>query len=174
MEEGKRIGTQSPTPNPQSLISFPINWKDDQYITRREFTSFLTLLSAALFFTSGLVGLRAWWQRGRLASPSTLRIAQLTDIPVGGVKQFHYPTPGDPCLLVRVSADRFVAYSQKCTHLSCPVIYQAAEQQFHCPCHEGRFAVEDGHPLAGPPKRPLPRITLTVSEGNIWATGVEM
>ena len=32
--------------------------------------------------------------------------------------------------------------------------------QFHCPCHQGFFAPDDGRPLAEPPKRPLPRILL--------------
>jgi len=171
---------QTPRTNPQPLPSphwrgdFPINWDDDHYITRREFASFLTLISGALFLGTGLVGLREWWKRWRLARPTPVRIAQVTDVPVGGVKLYHYPTPDDPCLLIRLSTDRFVAYSQKCTHLSCPVVYRAADQQLYCPCHEGRFAVEDGRALAGPPKRPLPRIMLMRRGEEIWATAVEV
>jgi len=44
---------------------------------------------------------------------------------VGGTKVFQYPGPSDNCLLVHVEQSRFVAYSQKCTHLACAVIYQA-------------------------------------------------
>jgi Rieske Fe-S protein len=73
-----------------------------------------------------------------------------------------------------LSADRFVAYGQKCTHLQCPVVYRGAQQPLHCPCHQGFFSVEDGRPLAGPPKRPLPRILLTARGGEIWATGVRV
>jgi len=73
--------------------------------------------------------------------------------------------------LIRASAERLLAYSQKCTHFSCPVLYQAAEQQFYCPCHAGRFAVEDGRPLSGPPKRPLPRIEVKITGDDI--TGYE-
>ena len=34
------------------------------------------------------------------------------EIPVGGVKLFTYPTPKDPCILVRTASDTYVAYSQ--------------------------------------------------------------
>lgn len=168
-----------PTPDPVSPVprwreDFPVNWEDDQYVTRREFTSFLALVSGALFFGTGLVAVREWWRRWRLASPASARIASMAETPIGAAKLFYYPTPNDPCLLVRLSADRFVAYSQRCTHLSCPVLYWAADGQMHCPCHEGRFAVEDGRPLAGPPQRSLPRIMLTLRGEEIWATGVEV
>jgi len=171
---------QPPAPNPQPPFppcwrtDFPVNWEEDHQVSRRQFTTLLTLLSGALFLGTGLVGLREWWRRKFSPSPSTVRIAQVAELPVGGVKLFHYPTADAPCLLIHLSADHFVAYSQQCTHLSCPVIYQAAEQQLHCPCHKGAFAVEDGRVLAGPPQRSLPRITLQFAHGEVWATGVEL
>lgn len=166
--------TSNPQPLPPSWREdFPINWEDDHHVTRREFTSFLVLISAAFFTATGLLGLRTWWQRWRAPALPSHRIAGMTDLSVGEAKLFHYPTADDPCLLVRVASENFVAYSQKCTHLSCPVVYQAVDQQFHCPCHAGRFAVADGRVLAGPPKRPLPRIVLAVRGEEIWATGVE-
>jgi Rieske Fe-S protein len=82
------------------------------------------------------------------------------------VKLFHYPTPDDPCLLLRLSTDRFVAYSQKCTHLSCAVYYQPERERLFCPCHEGVFDVVTGEPTAGPPQRRLPRIALR-REGDV-------
>jgi Rieske Fe-S protein len=174
-----RIVSQSPTPNPRPPVSprwredFPINWEDDHYITRREFTTFLTLVSGALLLGTSLVGLRDWWRRRRAVRPAALRVAQVSEVPVGRVKLFHYPTAEEPCLLLRLSADRFVAYSQKCTHLSCPVVYRAGDQQLHCPCHAGRFAVDDGQVLSGPPRRALPRIVLALRGEDIWATEVE-
>ncbi len=152
---------------------FPINWEDDHYVTRREFTAFLTLISGALFLDTILVGLREWWKRCYTMPPTPVRIAQVRDVPVGGAKLFHYPTSNDPCLLLRLSADRFVAYSQRCTHLSCPVVYEGAHNRLRCPCHEGYFAAEDGRALVGPPKRPLPRIVLSVHNKEIWATEVK-
>jgi arsenite oxidase small subunit len=152
---------------------FPINWEDEHQVTRRTFVTFLLLLSTTFLASTGLIGLLNWLRSRQASQPAPLRIAQLQEISIGGVKLFHYPTASDPCLLIRVSAERLLAYSQKCTHLSCPVLYQAAEQQFYCPCHAGRFAVEDGRPLSGPPKRPLPRIEVKIAGDEIWAIGVQ-
>jgi arsenite oxidase small subunit len=165
---------QSTTPFPHWREDFPINWEEDHYVTRRAFTAFLTLVSGALFLGTSLVTLREWWQRWRPARLAPARIAQVRHVPVGVAQLFHYPTPNDPCLLMRLSADRFVAYSQKCTHLQCPVLYQSTDKKLHCPCHAGFFSVEDGRPLAGPPKRPLPRIVLAAKGEEIWATGVQL
>jgi Rieske Fe-S protein len=161
----------SAIPNPPAR-DFPINWEDEHQVTRRTFVSFLLLLSTTFLASTGIVGLLNWLRGKQTSALAPLRIAQLQEIPVGGVKLFYYPTASDPCLLLRLSVDRLIAYSQKCTHLSCPVLYQAAEQQFYCPCHAGRFAMEDGRPLSGPPKRPLPRIELKVTNDEVWATGV--
>jgi Rieske Fe-S protein len=149
-----------------------VNWEEDHHVTRRQFTSLLALLSGTFFLGAGLLGLQEWWRRRTSAGLGAARIASQAEVAVGGVKLFHYPTADDPCLLIRLSAERFVAYSQKCTHLSCPVIYRAAEM--YCPCHEGRFTVEDGRVLAGPPQRPLPRVPLALRGEEIWATGVEV
>ncbi len=65
-----------------------------------------------------------------------------------------------------------VAYSQRCPHLSCAVVYQDDRQRFFCPCHDGVFEVRSGVPIAGPPRRPLARITLEVEGGVVYATGI--
>ena len=75
--------------------------------------------------------------------------------------------------LVRPNAETFVAYSQKCTHLSCAVRPRASEGLIVCPCHDGYFDLLSGRPVAGPPRRPLARIRLDVRGDQIYATGVE-
>lgn len=159
--------------NGSPMPEFPINWEDEHQTTRRTFITFLLLLSTTFVASTGLIGLLNWLRRWQPSQPAPLRVALLQEIPIGGVKLFHYPTASDPCLLIRAAADRLLAYSQKCTHLSCPVLYQAAAQEFYCPCHAGRFSVADGRPIAGPPKRPLARIELKVTGDEIWAVGVQ-
>jgi Rieske Fe-S protein len=134
--------------------------------------SFILLLSTTFLASTGLLGVINWVQRKSAAQLAPILIASVHDVPVGGAKLFSYPTAHDPCLLLRLSEDQFIAYSQECTHLSCPVIFKAQEKEFFCPCHAGRFALEDGRVLGGPPQRPLPRILLNVSGNEIWATGV--
>lgn len=164
---------QPPTPNPQPP-AFPIPWEEEQSVTRRNFMSFVLLLSTTLLASTGLLGLVNWFQRKSATQFAPALIASVQEVPVGGAKLFSYPTAHDPCLLIRLSEDQFVAYSQKCTHLSCPVTFKAQEKEFFCPCHAGRFALEDGRVLGGPPQRPLPRILINVSGNEIWATGVRV
>jgi nitrite reductase/ring-hydroxylating ferredoxin subunit len=95
-----------------------------------------------------------------------------SDLRPGDLKLFNYPTPNDPCILVRTPPGKLAAYSQKCTHLSCAVYYSHADNRLECPCHEGYFSVEDGSVLQGPPPRPLPRIALEQRGNMLYAIEV--
>ena len=151
---------------------FSIHAADERYVTRRQFAKFLTLASLGMFVGNLWILLRAWfWKR---PSYPTIRVASLSEIPVGGVKLFHYPTAQEQCILIRLSADAYVAYSQKCTHLSCAVYYAPERQRLECPCHEGYFSVRDGSVLQGPPPRPLPRVVLEKLGKDLFATGIEI
>lgn len=151
---------------------FPIDWPQDLYVERRDFLKFMVLTSAA--FTVGqfwIVGQN--WYRRRRGQPPLQRIASMDDLAVGAALSFRYPNEHEPCLLVRVGASEFVAFNQKCTHLSCAVIPRPAEHSFFCPCHNGRFDLRTGAPTAGPPQRPLTRIVLETRGRDIYAVGVE-
>jgi Rieske Fe-S protein len=76
-------------------------------------------------------------------------------------------------VVVRLPEGELVAFSQLCTHLSCPVVPKVDEGVFACPCHEGYFDIRTGKNIAGPPPRPLPRILLRTEGGNVFAVGVE-
>jgi Rieske Fe-S protein len=152
---------------------FPIDWPQDQYVERRDFVKFLTLTSFA-FVVGQLWIAGKSWIRQRTPAPGARRIASRHDLAVGGSLVFDYPVEHDTCLLVRLAEEEFVAFSQKCTHLSCAVIPKPAEGVFHCPCHEGIFDLRTGSVIAGPPPRPLPRITLALRGDDIYAIGVEM
>ena len=151
---------------------FPIDWPQDVYVERRDFMKFMVLTSLAMAVGQFWIAAQNWL-RQRQGAPPMARIASLNEVAVGGTLTFNYPGEHDPCVLVRVSATELVAFSQKCTHLSCAVIPQPDRGLFHCPCHEGYFDLRTGRPTAGPPRRPLPRITLDVRGGEIYATGVE-
>ena len=152
---------------------FPIDWPQDQYVERRDFVKFLVLTSFALTVGQFWIAGENWLRR-RLGLAEARRIASLATLPIGGVVVFNYPAEHDPCVLVRLGERELVAYSQKCTHLSCAVIPRPAEGVLHCPCHEGLFDLRSGRPIAGPPPRPLPRIQLDVRGGDVFATGIEL
>ncbi|HEY7493072.1 MAG TPA: Rieske 2Fe-2S domain-containing protein [Candidatus Tectomicrobia bacterium] len=151
---------------------FPISWVDDHFVTRREFTRSLVWVSLATWVANGVLavldGLKQRWSTGILPQ---VRIAVADDLPVGDSKVFHYPGLDHPCLLVHLDADRYEAFGQKCTHLGCPVSYRAVDQTLYCPCHAGSFNAADGRVLAGPPVRPLSRVTLERRGQEIWAIG---
>jgi Rieske Fe-S protein len=151
---------------------FPIDWPQDLYVERRDFLKFLVLTSAA--FTAGQLWIAAQnWYRRRSGQPPVVRVAAVDEVPVGGSLAFTYPDDREPCLLVRISATEVVAFNQKCTHLSCAVIPRPEEGSFFCPCHDGRFDLRTGVPIAGPPRRPLTRIVLERRGTEIFAVGVE-
>src|SRR5262245_30594189 len=149
---------------PKWRQDFPIDWPQDHYVARRDFTKFMVLTSFA--FVAGQFWIIAQnWFRRRAGKPETKRIASLRDLTVGQVLMFHYPHDDDHCILIRTSQGDargagLVAYSQECTHLSCAVIPDVATGVIRCPCHQGLFDLETGNVLAGPPPRPLPRILL--------------
>jgi nitrite reductase/ring-hydroxylating ferredoxin subunit len=157
---------------PAWRTDFPIDWPQDHYVERRDFMKFMVLTSLAFTVGQFWIAAQNWYRRQR-RDPELVRLTALNEIPVGGAQTFAYPTEHDPCVLVR-SADRtFVAYSQKCTHLSCAVLPRVEEGVIRCPCHEGIFDLASGRPIAGPPRRPLSRVRLEIRGDEIFAAGVE-
>lgn len=138
-------------------------------MSRRRFLSRITVaLTAAM---SGIVGLPIL---GYLlaplfrASPDELvAVGAITDFQVGETKlvSIRDPSPlawagqtADTALWVRRrdsgGPKMFQVFNVNCTHLGCPVNWQAGAKLFLCPCHGGVF-YSDGTVAGGPPPRPL-------------------
>jgi Rieske Fe-S protein len=158
---------------PQWANDFPINTDQDNYVARRDFVKFLVLTSFAFVVGQCWIGFENVLRRSR-GKPAVRAIAHISRVPVGSSIPFAYPEEHDNCLLIRRGEDDLVAYGQKCTHLSCAVVPKVELGQLLCPCHEGCFDMSTGRPISGPPRRPLPRITLEIRHGTIFATGVEL
>ena len=60
----------------------------------------------------------------------------------------------------------YVAISNRCMHLGCPVRYVQAAQRFICPCHGGVYG-QLGQVDGGPPVRPLDRFYTRVNNGRV-------
>jgi len=165
--DGRPIAEQ-----PRWRRDFPIDWAQDDYVSRRELVKFIVLTSAAMVVGQVWIALKTAFPRS--APPSLdAPIARVDELPIGGAKTFTYPEGSTPRLLVRTGAATFVAYDQQCTHLQCPVVPAVALGRLHCPCHNGWFDLETGRPVAGPPQRALPRILVEVRDRSVYATGVE-
>lgn len=150
---------------------FSVFTHDERYVTRRQFTKFLTLASLGMFVGNLWILVKSYF--AKTPQFPAAEVARIGEIPVRGVKLFTYPTPQDHCIMIRTSEEEYVAYSQKCTHLSCAVYYSAKNDRLECPCHQGFFSVKDGSVLQGPTPRPLPRISLERSGSALIATGVQ-
>ena len=157
---------------PKWRKDFPIEWNADNYITRREFTKFLVMASGAMCVGNGYVAAQRLRHRGERLP--TVAVAAVGEIPVGTAKLFRYPTEDVPAVLIRLGEDHYVAFLQRCTHLSCPITYNPEGQQLECPCHNGVFDAASGRVLSGPPPRPLPRIALRIEGGTIVAHDLEV
>jgi Rieske Fe-S protein len=151
---------------------FSIEASEERYVARRQFGKFLVLTSLAMFVGNLWILIRSVFRKEDVF-PRTL-VARASAVPMGGVALFNYPGPEDPCLLFHTHSNRYVAYSQKCTHLSCAVIPAEDGKRIECPCHHGFFSIEDGRVLQGPPPRPLPRIILEQQGDELWAVGVDL
>jgi Rieske Fe-S protein len=156
---------------------FPIDIDRETSKSRRAFLGGLTIAGgamacgqAALRSTSSRTSKNEWTSHAPLVLDK--RLSEMAD---GESLLFHYPDERSPCLLVKLSATEVVAFSQKCTHLACPVIPEVEAGKFHCPCHHGAFDIRTGQPLAGPPRTPLVRVRISVGEsGTMTATGMEV
>ena len=146
---------------------FPYRIDSDEAIGRREFLGLAVLTSGAVAAATIGLAIKGGIDDRRRGSPKSIVAADA--VAVGEAYYFRYPTSDDRAVLIRLAQDRFAAYSQKCTHLSCAVIFRPDQHDLHCPCHEGKFDPETGEPLAGPPRRRLPRIELQQDGGMLTA-----
>jgi Rieske Fe-S protein len=158
-------------PRPQWREEFPYHWSADDLVTRRDTLRFLVAGSGALVLASAALAV-VGSLRPAAAGPLT-PIARVGEVPVNGSRVFTYPDQYSQGILVNLPGKGLVAYSDVCTHLSCAVLYQPENQQFHCPCHEGYFDAYTGDVLAGPPTRPLPIIQLEVRADTVYAVREE-
>jgi nitrite reductase/ring-hydroxylating ferredoxin subunit len=162
---------RKPSSAPLWRDEFSVFTADERYVNRRQFTKFLTLTSFGMMVGNLWILTKSVLHRE--ASYPRVAIAAIGEIPVGGVKTFNYPGANDPCILVRTGSDNYVAYSQKCTHLSCAVYYENEQNRLECPCHQGFFSITDGAVLQGPPQRALPRVALENKDGQLVAIRME-
>ena len=156
---------------PQWRSDFPIDWSKDEFVARRDFTKFMVLTSCAFVAGQGYIAAQHLL-RDRRGTLPRVKIAVLSEIPIGGVEAFSYPSEHDRCWLVRLAERDIVAFGQECTHLSCAVVPKVSEGVFLCPCHEGYFDLRTGRNISGPPPRPLPRVVLELEGDDVFAVGI--
>ncbi len=153
---------------------FPVDLAEESRLSRREFARFLALVSAGFTGGIGYLALRTKPLDGAPAPasqtpPDALRICRADDVTPGNSFLFTFRDAQDRCILVHTPQGAWKAYRQTCTHLGCAVRWDG--RGLECPCHNGRFDVEQGFPTQGPPTRPLSALAVDVVDGEVWVRG---
>jgi Rieske Fe-S protein len=147
---------------------FPTRSDDDTYVNRRELTKVLGLTSLGFLFATFAGAARRLWKTESMNRVVRVPVAAVDEVAVGAYKLFQSPE-GEPFILLRLGPEKFSAFNQKCTHLSCPVYLDAEKMQLACPCHSGLFNANDGQPISGPASRPLASVRVAIRENRVWA-----
>jgi arsenite oxidase small subunit len=110
------------------------------------------------------------------------RIGMARGMRVDTPVSFNYPDASSPCVAIKMgkptpggvgpNAD-IVAHSTLCTHMGCPVYYDAAAKTFKCPCHYSVFDPDNqGQMVCGQATENLPQIQLTYDAATDTVTAV--
>ncbi|HET8736526.1 MAG TPA: Rieske (2Fe-2S) protein [Pricia sp.] len=153
---------------PNWKSDFPIQSEKATHVSRREFAKFLGLLSGALALSNGGIVIKA------LAFPTRPLegehfVCNQNEVPIN--EMFQFSIEGDkvvPYILIHLEKDKWRAFQQKCTHLSCAVRYESDSKKIQCPCHNGYFDADTGAVLQGPPPRPLPQLQVVLKKGKVY------
>jgi Rieske Fe-S protein len=165
-EREKSVQSRSDEP---LLPGFSLDSLEDVIASRRGFLTFLLAGSIALFLAAVPF---AWRFVGRREERfPKVALGRIADVSLGEARPFAYPGQDNPALLVHLPNGEWRAFEGTCTHLSCVVYWDVASGRLICPCHNAAFSVETGAVLMGPPRRPLPRMELSVEGDTIYAVG---
>ena len=69
----------------------------------------------------------------------------------------------------RIGPDALDARSAVCPHLGCAVSFDRGQNNYLCPCHDSRFAI-DGAKMSGPSERGLDSLPLQIVGGRVLLT----
>ncbi len=87
---------------------------------------------------------------GERASTRKLFIGPIAQFAIGSVQTLRDLEGNE--ILIRRAESGFQAFKSVCPHLGCKVRWVADDEQFFCPCHNGKFNA-DGVAISGPPAK---------------------
>jgi Rieske Fe-S protein len=132
-------------------------------------------MAGGLLAGYGMLGYMA----GRFLYPSEGRklawvyVTQVQRMQPGDTLRYETPTGQTVTVTRRAAdgtADDFLALSSTCPHLGCKVHWEAPNNRFFCPCHNGAFD-PSGKAIAGPPAeagQSLAHFALKVDNGLLF------
>ena len=154
--------------------------------------TFLKLSGSGVALTGTTVATGAFLQSSSAYADSStvlpygkLNIGKAGDMKSNQPMNFSYPDKASPCVAIKMGEpvaggvgpnNDIVAYSSLCTHMGCPVAYEAQSKTFKCACHFSTFDAErGGQMICGQATENLPKIILQYlsSDDSIHAVGVD-
>lgn len=135
---------------------------------RRRFLKWLgglTVVSTAAMVLTPIVGFLIPSAGGAAASGGKVLVGTTADIPAGAGKVVAMGSK--PAIVVN-TPQGMKAYSAICTHLGCVVAWNDLSGLIVCPCHGGEFNPSTGAVVGGPPPTPLPTMTVSVENDQIF------
>jgi cytochrome b6-f complex iron-sulfur subunit len=153
------------------------NLASEEHGSRRGFLSRLSgwLMGLGLLSGYGVFGAYAarFLYPARPEPRAWLYVGRLEEL--GRMGSLTYTSPaGDPVLITKQgdsgAGGDFIALSSTCPHLGCKVHWEAANERFFCPCHNGTFDTA-GVATGGPPAaagQNLPRYVLKVENDLLF------
>lgn len=149
--------------------------KTDDRSRRRFMATSSAIMAGGLAAGYGTFGVML----GRFVYPSGgsdlswLFVCTIEELGIGEALDFVTPA-GAKIVVTRLGegteAGDYLALSSVCPHLGCRVHWEANNDRFFCPCHNGAFD-RSGNPTEGPPKtanQSLLRFPLKVDQGMLF------
>ncbi len=140
--------------------------------SKKEETNRRSFLKKAWWGLGAVAGMEVIWAFTTFLSPkrkvenaslsSIKTVGNIANIANGSVTPFR----SGQFYLVRLDDGGLLALSLKCTHLACSVSWDAAKQQFVCPCHASQFDMA-GNVINPPAPRALDYYPVTVEQGIV-------
>lgn len=152
---------------------FPIKQDEATQVSRREFAKLLCLFSGCLALGNGAIALKSVLLPQKAIEGEHFA-CKTSEVPIGAMKSFVIKNNEEiPYILIHLEEDKWRCFEQKCTHLSCSVLYRDDLKKIQCPCHNGFFDPDTGEVLQGPPPRPLPQLSVVIRDGDVYVTEKE-
>jgi len=112
----------------------------------------------------------------------TAVVTKAKGLKVDAPVSFNYPDASSPCVAIKMGQptpggvgpnNDIVAHSILCTHMGCPVSYDANAKTFKCPCHFSVFDPDNhGQMVCGQATENLPQIQLSYNATNDTVTAI--
>ncbi|WP_419868001.1 QcrA and Rieske domain-containing protein [Chryseobacterium sp. CT-SW4] len=152
---------------PAWKADFPVKKREAAYVSRKEFIKLITFFSGTLALAN--IAIPAFNYVKKKEEIKEYFVGLTTDLKIGGMRTFYINEDHrTPYMLIRMAENKWKVFEQKCTHLSCSVLYNHDEKVIECPCHHGFFNPEDGSVIQGPPPRPLPQLAVVIKGDKIY------